>query len=109
MGVHFFQFYIMPQNYIKYNSENLDRRIKLDLEKKAEIRKLRADSNLSLQRIADMFCVSKKTIHLTVNEEAYKKNQEYRKGKWKKYYEKDSHKKYIAKYRARKRTLGFVR
>lgn len=65
--------------------EKYDRRVKLLQEDKKEIKRLYATGNFSLNDLAKIYNVSKKAIHLTVNENVKKKDEEYKKNNWKKF------------------------
>lgn len=73
-----------PSEKIKLN-EKQDRRVKLLSEDKEEIRRLYATGEYSLSKLAKKYNVCKKTISLTVNPEAKKKNDEYIKENWKRF------------------------
>lgn len=63
-------------------SEKQDRRIKLTSEQKEEIKDLYDTGNFSLNKLAKMFEVSKKTILLIVNSESAAKAKQYSKENW---------------------------
>lgn len=63
--------------------EQYDRRIKLNKADKAEIRGLYETGDFSLNQLARMYSVSKKTILLTVNDESMQKAKAYCKANWK--------------------------
>lgn len=65
--------------------EQYDRRRKLTNEQKSEIRELYATGCYSLNQLAKIYEVSKKTILLIVNKESKKKNDEYIKTHWKEF------------------------
>lgn len=67
---------------IKLN-EKQDRRRKLTNKQKMEIKDLYSTNNFSLNKLAKMYEVSKKTILLIVNPESNKRAKEYRKENWK--------------------------
>lgn len=97
--------YKMEIEKIKLN-ENQDRRIKLTSDKKKEIRRLYHEvGGYSLNDLAKIYKVSKKTILITVNEKYRKKEIEMRKGNWKKYYDKKKHCESIQKTRKYKYEL----
>ena len=66
-------------------TEKYDRRIKLTKHDKKEIREQYATGNFSLNDLAKIYEVSKKTILLTVNKESKEKNDLRIKENWKKY------------------------
>ena len=55
-------------------SEKQDRRIKITSDKKNEIRDLYSSGEYSLNDLAKIYKVSKKTILLTVNKKSYEKS-----------------------------------
>lgn len=63
-------------------TEKQDRRKKLTEEQKEEIKDLYATGNFSLNNLAGMFGVSKKTILLTVNPDSAERAKQYRKDNW---------------------------
>ena len=67
---------------IKLN-ETQDRRRRLTTEQRKEIEELYGTGNYSLNNLAKMFQVSKKTILLIVNKESAEKAKQYRKEHWK--------------------------
>lgn len=67
---------------IKLN-ETQDRRKRLTTEQRKEIEELYGTGNYSLNNLAKMFQVSKKTILLIVNKESAEKAKQYRKEHWK--------------------------
>lgn len=67
---------------IKLN-EKFDRRVKLLQDDKKKIKELYETGNYSLNDLAKKYNVSKKTIHLIVNPNVKKKNDEYIKSNWK--------------------------
>lgn len=75
--------------YIPYKSESIklnekqDRRKKLTQEQKQKIIDLYSTGKFSLNKIANMFGVSKKTVLLIVNPESAANAKRYRKDNWK--------------------------
>ena len=67
---------------IKLN-DTQDRRKKLSEAQRDEIRELYSSGCFSLNNLAQRFCVSKKTILLTVNSESMERVKQYRKEHWK--------------------------
>lgn len=87
-------------------SEKQDRRIKITSDKKNEIRDLYSSGEYSLNDLAKIYKVSKKTILLTVNKKSYEKNKEYRKKNWKTYQrDKNIRNEYTKKTREYKKKL----
>ena len=64
-------------------NEHQDRRKKLTKEQKAEIEEMYSTGNFSLNKLARMYEVSKKTILLIVNKESADNAKRYRKENWK--------------------------
>ncbi len=85
--------------------EKFDRRVKLTQEDKEDIRDLYASGLHSLNSLAKMYNVSKKTILLTVNPESKEKNDERIKNHWKEYYDRDKHNQAIKRLRHYKQEL----
>ena len=67
---------------IKLN-ETQDRRKRLTMEQRKEIEELYGTGNYSLNNLAKMFQVSKKTVLLIVNKDSAEKAKQYRKEHWK--------------------------
>lgn len=95
-----------------YKSDNIklpekyDRRRKLTSEQKEEIKELYATGSYSLNKLAKMYEVSKKTILLIVNKESKRKNDEYIKAHWKEFQlDKDTHNVYVRDLRRYKHRL----
>lgn len=87
-------------------NETQDRRRKLSDEQKKEIYHLYNNiGGYSLNMLAKQYQVSKKTILIIVNEDSKKKNDEHIKNNWKKYYDKEKHRKAIQKTRQYKKQL----
>ena len=63
-------------------SKEQDRRVKLTDEQRAEIKELYGTGCYSLNDLAKMFEVSKKTILLIVNKDSAEKAKQYRKEHW---------------------------
>lgn len=74
----------MPYKSEKFKLEGLqDRRKRLTDEQRKEIKELYVTGCYSLNGLAKVFGVSKKTILLIVNEESAEKAKQYRKEHWK--------------------------
>lgn len=74
----------MPYKSEKIKLQGLqDRRKKLTDEKRKEIKKLYETGCYSLNNLAKMFEVSKKTVLLIVNKDSAEKARQYRKDHWK--------------------------
>lgn len=86
--------------------EKYDRRVKLLQEDKKEIKRLYETGNFSLNDLAKKYNVSKKTIHLIVNPNVKKKDEEYSKNNWKRFQQsKEIRTRNASKTREYKRTL----
>ena len=82
-----------------------DRRRKLTDEQRAEILKLRAESNLGYRAIARLYGVSRSLIRLICDKEAAKRNSDRMKANWRRYYKaygKDHHAEVMRTFRNRK-------
>ncbi len=95
-----------------YKSEKIkltelqDRRKKLTSEQRKEIKDLYGTGCYSLNGLAKMFEVSKKTILLIVNEESAEKAKQYRKEHWREFQgTKEEHREAIKKTRHYKQSL----
>ena len=86
-------------------SQEQDRRRKLTDEQKLEIRKKYEQRGTSLNKLAQEYGVSKKSILLIVNDESKKKSDERIKQHWKDYYNKEEHTKAIKNLRGYKKDL----
>lgn len=87
-------------------SETQDRRKKLTQVQRKEIKDLYGTGCYSLNGLAKMFEVSKKTILLIVNEESAEKAKQYRKEHWKEWQQtKEEHREAIKKTRKYKQSL----
>lgn len=97
----------MPYKIEKIKLQGLqDRRKKLTDEQRQEIRKLYATGNYSLNNLAKIYEVSKKTILLIVNDESAEKAKQYRKEHWKEWQPtKEEHAEAIKKTRKYKYSL----
>lgn len=97
----------MPSKLDKLKlNEKQDRRIKLTQEQKQEIERLYNDVGLySLNDLAKIYGVSKKTILLIVNPECKRKNDLHIKNSWRKYYNTKEHTKAMQKTRQYKKEL----
>lgn len=74
----------MPYKSSKMKLTGLqDRRKRLTDEQREEIKKLYGTGCYSLNRLADIYMVSKKTILLIVNEKSAARAKQYRKDNWK--------------------------
>lgn len=90
---------------IKLN-ELQDRRKRLTDEQREEIRELYGTGSYSLNDLARMFHVSKKTVLLIVNKESAKKAKEYRKEHWREWQRKgEEWNEIVRKHRAYKQEL----
>ena len=97
----------MPYKIEKIKLQGLqDRRKKLTDEQRKEIKELYATGSYSLNRLAKMYEVSKKTILLIVNDESAEKAKQYRKEHWKEWQQtKEEHAEAIKKTRKYKYEL----
>lgn len=97
----------MPSKLDKLKlTEQQDRRKKLTTEQKQEIYNLYHNVGLySLNDLAKIYNVSKKTILLIVNKESKLKNDLHIKNNWKKYYNTAEHTEAMKKTRAYKKEL----
>jgi hypothetical protein len=77
---------------IPINNESLDRRVKLTKEDKELVIWLREEEQISYQKLANRFGVSKRLIIFICKPEVLVKNKEDRakRGGWKQYYDKDA-------------------
>lgn len=90
---------------IKLN-ELQDRRKRLTVKQREEIKELYATGCYSLNGLAKKFGVSKKTILLIVNKESAEKAKQYRKEHWKEWQStKEEHREAIKKTRRYKHSL----
>ena len=92
---------------IKIANSEFDRRIKLTNEDKELIKWLREEEQISYQKLADRFNVSKRSIFFICKPETLEKNKKLRenRGGWKVYYDKERHTKSIKEHRNYKRDL----
>lgn len=92
---------------IPINNEKLDKRVKLTKEQKEEIFEMYATGNYSLNGLAKMYNVSKRTIHFIVKPETLEnaKKQFAERQKDGRYYDKDKHKNYMKDHRKHKEKL----
>lgn len=97
----------MPYKSEKIKLKGLqDRRRKLTDVQRQEIRELYATGNFSLNGLAKVYCVSKKTVLLIVNEESAEKAKQYRKDHWDQWKgTKEEHREAIKKTRRYKHEL----
>lgn len=83
----------MPRksDLIPINNEKLDRRVKLTSEDKELIKWLREEEEISYQKLADRFGVSKRLVIFVCKPETLEKCKEHRakRGDWKQYYVKE--------------------
>lgn len=80
----------MPKSFERYYiPEKLDRRKKLTIEQKDEIKHKYQTGNFSLRQLAKEYNVCKKTIQIIVNPEIKQKTKEY---------QKEYHKTYVDTY-----------
>lgn len=87
-------------------NEKQDRRIKLTQDQKQDIYNLYHNVGLySLNDLAKIYGVSKKTILLIVNPECKRKNDLHIKNNWRKYYNTKEHTKAMQKTRQYKKEL----
>ena len=87
-------------------TETQDRRKKLTSEQRKEIKDLYGTGCYSLNGLAKIYEVSKKTILLIVNEESAEKAKQYRKEHWKEWQPtKEEHREAIKKTRKYKQSL----
>ena len=90
---------------IKLN-EIQDRRKRLTTEQRKEIEELYGTGNYSLNNLAKMFQVSKKTILLIVNKDSAEKAKQYRKEHWREWQRKgEEWNEIVRKHRAYKQEL----
>ena len=90
---------------IKLN-ETQDRRKRLTTEQRKEIEELYGTGNYSLNDLAQMFQVSKKTVLLIVNKDSAEKAKQYRKEHWKEWQRKgEEWNEIVRKHRAYKQEL----
>jgi hypothetical protein len=92
---------------IAINNELLDKRVKLTFNQKQEIIYIREKQQISYQKIANMFGVSKRTIIFICKPETLTACLEKReiRGGWKQYYDKEKHCLSIKEHRAYKKEL----
>lgn len=92
---------------IAINNEKLDKRVKLTQEQKVEIAELYSTGNYSLNGLAKMYNVSKRTVHFIVKPETLEnaKKQFAERQKDGRYYDKDKHNAYMKEHRDHKNKL----
>lgn len=92
---------------IAINNELLDKRVKLTFNQKQEIIYIREKQQISYQKIADMFGVSKRTIIFICKPETLKACLQKReeRGGWKQYYDKEKHYLSVKEHRDYKKEL----
>jgi hypothetical protein len=92
---------------IPINNEKLDRRVKLTLEDKELVKWLREEEQISYQKLANRFNVSKRLIIFICKPEAKQKNLEDRakRGGHKAYYDREKNNKYTKDHREYKKEL----
>lgn len=81
--------------------EGFDRRIKLSKEQREEI----FASTLSQRKLALLYKVSRKLIRYVKFPETYAADLEARRGRWKDFYDKKSHRRYMQNHRRYKQTI----
>ena len=87
-------------------NETQDRRKRLTTEQRKEIEELYATGNYSLNNLAKMFQVSKKTVLLIVNKDSAEKAKQYRKEHWREWQRKgEEWNEVVRKHRAYKQEL----
>lgn len=97
----------MPYNHQQHIPTALDRRVKLTLENRAEIKLLYASGGYSQRQLARMFDVSRRLITYYIDDkrlEHHKKLAQIRRLD-KRYYDKDKHREYTKKHRRYKQEL----
>ena len=92
---------------IRIADTKFDRRVKLTPEDKELIKWLREEEEISYQKLADRFNVSKRTIIFTCKPETLEANKKKRaeRGGTKIYYDKDKHNEAIKEHRQYKQKL----
>lgn len=92
---------------IPINNKKLDRRVKLTEEDKELIRWLREEEEISYQKLADQFKVSKRLIIFVCKPETLKRNLDLRKkrGGTMQYYDKDKNRESMKEHRDYKKGL----
>lgn len=92
---------------IPINNELFDKRVKLTFNQKQEVIYIREKQQISYQKIADMFGVSKRTIIFICKPETLQACLDKReeRGGWKQYYDKEKHCTTIKKHREYKAEL----
>jgi c-di-AMP phosphodiesterase-like protein len=99
----------MPRksDIIPINNESLDRRVKLTKEDKELVKWFREEEQVSYQKLANRFGVSKRLIMFICRPELLQKNLNTReeRGGSKIYYDKNKHKEYMKDHRDYKKEL----
>lgn len=97
----------MPYKSEKIKLKELqDKRRRLTTEQREHIKELYGTGHYSLNDLAKMFHVSKKTVLLIVNKESAKRAQEYRKEHWREWQRTgEEWNEIVRKYRNRKQEL----
>lgn len=92
---------------MKIGNEKLDRRVKLTLEQKEEIKELYKTGNFSLRKLGTMYKVDKRTIQFIINPEKYEiaKQQRKERGKDGRYYDREYHNEKTKEHRRYKNNL----
>lgn len=92
---------------IPINNEQLDRRAKLTVEQKEEIKALYETGGYSLRKLGTMYKVDKRTIQFIVSPEKLERAKQQYKERRKdgRYYNKDTHKEAIKAHRKYKHEL----
>ena len=98
----------MPLKEIKYDQEMLDGRRKLSTSQKEDIISRYELGDITMKQLADEYKVSTGLILVTVNPISMEKKKASMKRQQKKAYNKENNRKAVAKYRAKKRYLGFI-
>ena len=99
----------MPYKFEKKHiPKNFDRRIKLSIKQKEEIKAMYKPLIFGYQKIANVFNVSKTTIRRIVDPEKLEKDKLYYKerGKDRRYYDKEKRREYMQNYRLYKKELN---
>lgn len=92
---------------IKYNKESQDGRIVTTLDQKNEIRK-KYSAGAKMKLIAEEYNISESSVFFIIYPDKLKVYKERIKTTWRDEYDKEKHRLKIARYRAKKRALGFV-
>ena len=92
---------------IKIEKTEFDRRIKLTPDDKELIKWLREEEQISYQKLADRFGVSKRTIIFIIKPETLEacKQKRAERGGWKQYYDKEANTEFQREHRQYKQKL----